>query len=312
MYDDTTGLPLAGAMATLVGSDANGKPYTALATSDDRGAYFLNASAGHGTLQIVRAGWTRVDRPIDVPGSQALQVFDARLTPVIGAAATVPAIVGGTVQAGDALLTIASGGLAGDAGLRVTTVGQQGLEGPLPVGWSPAGVVDVTPHGVDFTGPQALSMSNRLKLPAGTSAIVATWDESVSAWRAVGTTSIAGDGSRLNAAIVSSGHYAWLVADAVPSAPPAPASGALVDGVARRPMILQPFDHAAVKVLFTSRAIQSSVGLSLPLPSGSRCGHDRRVHTFTRRPGRPDPLSATCSSSAPSTVSTAPSQPSLP
>ncbi|MCU1382032.1 MAG: hypothetical protein JWL71_729, partial [Acidobacteria bacterium] len=296
VYDDASGLPLAGASVALNGSDGNGQRYTATATSDNRGAYFLNAASGHGTLTITRAGWTRVDRPVDVPGSEALTVFDARLTPLAAVAQTVPAIVGGTVQGGDASLTIVSGGLAADAALTVTVVGQQGVEGALPLGWSPAGVVDITPHGVVFTGAQALSLANRLKLPTGTSLIVAGWDEAASAWRAVAVNPVAADASRLDAAILSSGQYAWLAADALPAVPAAPAPGALLDGVARADVP----DPAAIhispqpKVLFYTPGVNSTVGVVLDsqLPSGTPLrSRIVELYTFTSAgEARPDPL----------------------
>src|SRR5262249_5819112 len=82
VYDDTTGLPAAGAGVALVGSDLAGHAYTGQTTTDTRGQYFLNAVTGTGTLQISRADTTRVDRVVDVPSDGAAAAFDARLTPL--------------------------------------------------------------------------------------------------------------------------------------------------------------------------------------------------------------------------------------
>ena len=126
--------------------------------------------------------------------------------------------------------------------------------------------------------------------------IVAAWDEAASAWRAVGAAAIAGDASRLDAAIASSGHYAWLVADTVPAAPPLPGSGALVDGVARAVVPDPATIHITPqpKVVFYKPGVNSTVGavLDSPLPSGTPLrARIVESYTFTSADeARPDPF----------------------
>ena len=62
VYDDTSGLPVAGATITLTGVDAGGRAYSQSASSDSRGRYLLHATEGTGVLRVARDGWTRVDR----------------------------------------------------------------------------------------------------------------------------------------------------------------------------------------------------------------------------------------------------------
>ena len=202
VYDDTTGLPIAGVRITLTGSDASGHVYDASSTSSDRGEYYLAVSGGEGTLRLATDGFTHVDRPLLIPDAAATVAFDARLTP-LGAAQPLSAVFGGAVAGRrtiapstdivDAALTVSPGALLDDSTLRLTVIGPQGLQGLLPAGWVPVGAIDIAPHGFAFSAPQAISMANRLRVGSGPRLVLAMWDESAAAWRAF-TTVVVTDG----------------------------------------------------------------------------------------------------------------------
>ncbi|MEO8677869.1 MAG: PKD domain-containing protein [Vicinamibacterales bacterium] len=272
VYDDATGLPLAGATIALAGLDAGGRAYTGSTTSDSRGQYVLGAAGGQATVQVSRAGWTRVDRTIVVPDASGVQPVDARLTPV-GAAQNVSAIGGGTVESGFASLTLSAGALTADAQIQVTAIGAQGVEGLLPIGWSPVAAVDVMPHGVAFGSPQVLTAPHRLPAGARAPLVVAMWDEEAAAWRSVGSATIDSDTATVTGAIRATGQYAWLLADTLPDAPGTPVEGDLVGAVvgAEVPSPVATDITPQPRILFYKPGVNALVGTVLhsALPSGT-------------------------------------------
>ncbi len=267
VYDDTTGLPLMGATATLVNAADRS------AVTDAQGRYDLAADAGLVRLRITHPGFTTADRTVAVQGDIAATPFDARLTPIPAAGPAVSAVLGGAVADGAAALTIAAGALPADAVIQIVRVTPQGLQGPLPRGWSPVSAIDILPHGATFGVEQQVVVTGAAAVP-GTGLVLAAWDESAAGWRAVASTSAAPDGA-LSGAVPGSGQYAWLLADSLPAAPPVPPPGVLVAGVDDGVLP----DAAAVqvapqpRVVFYKPGVRSQVSSSLrpgaALPSGT-------------------------------------------
>ncbi|MGE5245573.1 MAG: Ig-like domain-containing protein, partial [Betaproteobacteria bacterium] len=273
-FDDTTGLPLAGAGVSLVGADSRGAPYAQTTTTDAEGRFVLTANEGQAIVRIAQAGWTSVDRPLTIVADGATAIVDARLTP-LAQSQRFSAVIGGSSSAAGATLGLPPGALPADAALTLTVIAQQGIEGPLPPGWTPVGVVDIAPHGVAFAGGAAVSAPNVFKLPLQTALVVAVWDEQAAVWRVVGSSSVGGDGSSLQATVPASGQVAWLLADTQPSAPPAPNAGDPLTGATSASV---PDDATAVvdpqpKVLFFKPGVHSDVHgritTTAPLPSGT-------------------------------------------
>ena len=98
VYDDTTGLPVGGAAIALTGRDAGGDLYTQTTTSDSRGRYLLRATEGSGGVHVTRAGWTRVDRLVDIVANKSVEILDARLTPITTGAAPINPVLGATLN----------------------------------------------------------------------------------------------------------------------------------------------------------------------------------------------------------------------
>ncbi len=259
VYDDSIGLPVADASVVLKGLDARGVAYAQSTTSDSRGRYVIHATEGQGTLQIAKADWTRLDRPVTIQANAAIQPVDARLRIAGPANNPISAVSGGTITAAaldyldvwrreitpsadpslsnpalggpDVEVRVPPGALSLDTALALTPVSRQGLAGLLPIGWTPIAIIDVTPHGIPFSSSVNLKVPVPLTLAAGASLTVARWDEAASRWRAVGASAVAQNAAALETSIDSTGQYAWLFPDTLPLAPPQPAVGELVDGV---------------------------------------------------------------------------------
>jgi PKD repeat protein len=274
VYDDTTSLPVAGATARLIGTDADGRAYAATAVSDARGHYFLPTNGGTAIVEVAKSGWTGADRHVVFQPGKAPAVFDARLTPH-ATAASVAAILGGTVVGGSATLTIPAGALGANSSVSITPVGQQGVAGLLPAGWSPIAVADVSPHAVTFGVLATIEVAPLAIPPAGSTLVLAAWDSQEHGWRAVGTTVASLPMPALTTTIAAGGQYAWLAADTLPATPPMPPPGSLLDGAT---LAAVP-DEAAItitpspKIAIYKTDFRAAVGAVLatpsPLPSGT-------------------------------------------
>jgi PKD repeat protein len=260
VYDDTTGLPVEGVAVALFGADVSGQPYTQTATTDARGRYLLHAVEGSGVLRITRDGWTRIDRRVDIAGSQSVEVFDARVTPLSTATAVNP-ILGATLSAAgaQATLTVPTGALPALATLSLTMVSAQGLAGLLPPGWSVIGAVELTPRTIAFSAPATMTLPAATAVPPGAQLVLARWDEQTTEWRTVSTR--LADPQPLTAAIVEGGAYAWVIGDTAPIAPPPAVAGTALSGVVAATF---PTDAATVvspqsKVLLYRPGVRSEV-----------------------------------------------------
>jgi PKD repeat protein len=274
VYDDTTGLLLPGATVSLVGVDASGAPYTQATQTDGRGRFLIRAAAGQGVLTITGAGLTRVDRPVALRNGMVVEVLDSRLMLLGTPAPPVSGVLGGSVSINGNVLTVAAGTGIGSTPFALTAVSVRGLGGPLPLGWSPVSVLDVTPHGTAIAG-STFAVPNALHLPAGTPLVLARWDEAQSAWRAVGDASVSADASALQGSVDVTAQFSILLADTQPSAPAHPNAGELLGGVTAVPLPLDAMSlvTAQPKVIFYSPGVKSDVtGLltsSAPIPSGT-------------------------------------------
>ena len=164
------------------------------------------------------------------------------------------------------------GALATNTAFALTPISRQGLQALTPLGWSPVGAIDVTPHDVSFSSPATLRAP--LLIVTGNRPVVPVkWDDAASGWRAVGIPSAAVDS--LSVDLATSGQYAWLVADVVPAAPPPAQPGELLGGV--DPLEVPAAVTASVdpqpKIAFYRPDVHSDVRGALstptPLPSGT-------------------------------------------
>src|SRR4029077_12464506 len=124
------------------GKDSAGNAYSQSTTTDALGRYVLHATEGQGVVTITGPGWTLVNRSATISANQALQLFDARITPIASTPVALAPVLGGTITSGGVDFAVPAGALQTTTALTVTPVGAQGLEGLLPAGWSPLAAVD--------------------------------------------------------------------------------------------------------------------------------------------------------------------------
>jgi PKD repeat protein/methionine-rich copper-binding protein CopC len=265
-YDDSTGLPFAGASVSVAGSTA--PPVI----TDARGRYTIRTTAGEIALRIARTGWTTVERTEMVGVGGARDVFDARLTPIAGQPQPV-AGTAATLQHDGVVVDIPAGAVSSPASLTLTRVSGQGLRGLLPRGWAPVAAFDLAPANVVFITPAAVQ-APRNGIPPNVPLVFAEWDSDQRAWRALGTL-VSGSGDLLQSTIDRAGQYAWLKADVVPAAPPVPALGAAIAGVAptELPDSVETVVNPQPKVVVYQPGVRSEVAGTLsstaPLSSGT-------------------------------------------
>jgi hypothetical protein len=230
--DDSKGLPLAGATATLVadGGGAVASPVTTMA--DDRGLFALAGRAGDAVVRITRPGFTTVERRAVIPAAGVATLLDARLTPIDPRANTTTSAFGALIgdSTGGVTATIPPGGLGSNADLRLTLISGQGLAGRLPSGWSPVAAIDVVPAGVTFGQPVTMTVPNVAGLDAGADVVVAAYDTNRHAWVVVGSSRISADARSIALAPSATGQIVCLVADDQPSPPASAAAGDLLPG----------------------------------------------------------------------------------
>jgi hypothetical protein len=277
-FDDTKGLPLAGVTATLV-SDGGGALTSPVALiSDERGQFSISGRAGDAIVSISRPGFTAVERTAVIPAGEAATLVDARLTPLDSRANPIVSAVGGTAasQNDRVRLQIPPGGIAADATLTLTSVSPQGLAALLPAGWSPLAAASIAPTEIAFGFPLALTLTNPTTFAGNSTLLLVRYDAAAHEWIAVGPAALAPGSLAFTASVDRTGHYAIVVPDTAPSAPPAASIGAALIGI-ERPSGPTPGITAAGEVIPRSAPPGDSakalgrIGLAgnAPLPSGT-------------------------------------------
>jgi PKD repeat protein len=228
--DDSKGLPLTGALVTLV-ADGGGPLIPPVTTQvDERGRFELAGRAGDAVVQVTKPGFTTVERRATIPLAAAVRLLDARLTPIDPHANATTSAFGATLHDSAGLVTavIPPGGLPSNADLRLTWISGQGLASQLPVGWSPVAAVDISPAGISLGQPAALTVPNVASVAANTEVLVATYDGGLHGWRVLGTSRVSADGRSVPLAMTATGQVVCLLADDAPFNPPPAVAGDLL------------------------------------------------------------------------------------
>jgi hypothetical protein len=214
VYDDTKGLPLAGATVSVNSQSV---------LTDLRGRFGLFTTDSLVRVRAERSGYTAVERVATVDQVSGTVVLDLRLTPLATGAVVTPA--GGAVTSGSFTLTIPPGALGADSEIRLTEVSGLGLKNVLPLGWSPVGSVEIGPA---TSIPGATLRVNAEGL-TGSSLVLVRYDESSNAWT-VELEGLTGD-TFVEAAIEETGAHAFLIADTGSTSPPPAVVGEELEGV---------------------------------------------------------------------------------
>jgi PKD repeat protein len=276
VFDDTRGLPLTGATATLLADGGGALAPAPAAPTDDQGQFALTGRSGEALVRLDKAGFTSVERQGGIPEGTAATLLDGRLTPLDAAASPITSAFGGVARntAATASLDVPPGSLTADAAIRLTLVSGQGLQGRLPLGWAPLVAVDVTPHDLSFGQPARLRVPNTLSLPAGSAVARARYDAAEHNWVALEPAQVTPDGREIEATLAGSGQIAFLVPDSPPHTPAAAVVGQALAGV---PPVTLPGDLTATGVVMPRAAPPGdgaradgriAVVSGTPLPSG--------------------------------------------
>ena len=226
VYDDSRGLPLAGATAEAI--DPSTGQVLATGQTDARGRYLLNPGRTPVLVRVSRDGFTSAIRAVAAAQGQFADAFDARLTP-LAPAQSVNALFGANLQnpSGDGL-SIPPGALATDASIRFTAISEQAPRLLFPQGWSPLSIVDVV-SSVAFANPAMLRLADHSGAASGRPGVVARYDDALSQWVAVQEVTIPANGPLLVENIANAGQYALLLPDSGDGAPAVPAPGAALE-----------------------------------------------------------------------------------
>jgi hypothetical protein len=227
VLSNVTGLPIAGARVSIAGDDVHH------ITTDSRGRYALPANDQNLVLVIhepenADAPMTVVERAVAIQSGVGTVPVDARLTP-LGAAVAIGS-GGGTLSSANVAVAVPGGALTTPTPVHLTLLGTQGVPNLLPMGWKPVASFDVRVDGTLAANvPFAVTISG---VPGATQHL-ALYDRTLHAWTAAAT-SLAPAAGVIHTSLPSPGSYALIVADD-PSVP-LPVSGALLAGVAMRPI----------------------------------------------------------------------------
>ncbi|MCC6161758.1 MAG: Ig-like domain-containing protein [Acidobacteria bacterium] len=232
VFDDRSGLPLAGARVAIT-SGVPGGPvsFRRDIISDAAGRYQVDTPAGAVRVVVQLDGYVQTTRMVDVAAGAIASVFDARLTPR-GTAVPVTSAAGGALTSGAHRLDVAAGAVVGSAALTLAHVSGQGLTAHLPAGWTPVAAAHVGPDAQAFVLPVSLSMPLDVAVPAGRTPALVQWDAVAEQWRVVAD-AVAVASGRIEHGVTRGGQYVVVLADALPLVPPAAVTGAWLAGVPR-------------------------------------------------------------------------------
>ncbi len=177
VFDDTTGLAVAGARITIRG----GLPGTAASyrreiQADADGRYQVDVPAGAARVLVEKEGYASTLRVIDVIAAGVVPVLDARLTPR-GTAVTVTSGAARRLGGVAVQLDVPAGGVTGSPSMTVSAVTGQGLTALLPAGWTPLAAAHIAPETLTFVNPAILRLSQLQVAPAGRSLALVRWDD---------------------------------------------------------------------------------------------------------------------------------------
>ncbi|RLA51346.1 MAG: hypothetical protein DRR42_10635, partial [Gammaproteobacteria bacterium] len=289
VYDDTSGLPITGAIVSVLeaggenfsGNEANNSNHK---LTGERGNFSLALPSGKSTLRISKDGYTHVYRSLHVEDNQASTTFNARLTPLQAPRQIQPygnniLSLGGTTELtaeGGASITIAPTALGETESIYVQPLSGQGLPGPLPLGWSPIKAYLISTESMTEVATNDVIT---LTLP-GVSAdlIAARWSPEMRAWVRLPAQQFEGTENSRPGIQISIGHLgtvAVLIPDSEPVVPPLVDIGDVITGVnpLEIPELVESELLPIPAVLFYKVDTHSDVSATLrpenPLPSGT-------------------------------------------
>ncbi|MEW6684157.1 MAG: Ig-like domain-containing protein [Nitrospirota bacterium] len=269
VFDDSLGLPMAGANASAAG---------ATTSVGDNGIYLLTQSAGSVVVRVTKPGYTASERKGTVQAGRKLTLLDARLTPVDPNEVTLDA--GGGVAPGASApirLDVPAGLFQVPTAVRVTTLSRQGLVAPLPLGWTPIAAAQIDASITTWTIPATFVVSRAV--PSTAAVTVVRYDEASHQWVVVGPARWSA--STLDIDLSGPGQFAMVLPDSGTVAPPAPIAGQPLagsvsagypDGIAATgsvvPRAAPPSTEGPIQPAAQGTVTLTQAAGTAPLPSG--------------------------------------------
>ena len=272
VYDDSSSMPIAEADVLLVG--LNGSKFggeAASTTTNTEGKYSLQVPAGEAMVKVFKKGSTSVYRFGFVQPDGTATAADARLTPLDPNVTHIVAAEGGTAQNADGTVRVVfpQSALASDQDIHITKVGDQGLQGHLPLGWNPIMAIDLEPSGLVFKQPVTMFIPNKTNLAPGTEITMAVWKPDRQAWIATTPGIVDADGSFIECSLKEFSQYAGLISGSGVSSAinqPLPASSPILPCDMNATVVSQPpetFPNSSVQLFIEVKSGQD------PVPDGT-------------------------------------------
>lgn len=220
VYDNYTGLPLAGAIVQQISPVVTPAPE---ATCDLNGQFTLPVAGGNLLLRIERSGYLAVDRFVNAPAAQAVSMFDARLQPQDSALLQITNVAATLSNSDSSVsLNVVAGTVADPADVRLTLRDGQSLPQILPEGWSPVGVAMIDTQATPQL-PFTLRVRNDFQIAPNTAVNTAYFDSASSVWRLGPSGVVSADGQTLEVETQRTGTHAFVIPDFNnPPPPPVP------------------------------------------------------------------------------------------
>ena len=233
VLDDSRGLPLAGATVALLADGGGSLPVPATTTADERGRFELAGRAGDAVVAVTKPGFTVVERRAAIPAGRAITLLDARLTPIDTFPNAMTSAFGGEAHDRSGLfrLVIPPGGIAAAADFTLTPISAQGLEGRLPLGWSPIVAVDLAPGDLALGQAGSLTVPNVASLAANAEVTVVAYDRVRHDWMVTAVAHVGTDGRSIVLPLNVTGQIVCLAADDPPFVPAGMAPGNVLTGL---------------------------------------------------------------------------------
>ena len=268
VLSDATGLPFVGATVQVIGGSGQD-------TSDGQGRYSIASNVPSLYLSITAAAnqstgtgaMINLDRQVTLQSGVGTVPVDARMTPIAAPVSITPS--GGTLTAGNLIITVAPNAVSAATNFHLTSLSQQGLPGLLPLGWSPVSAFDLR---ADTSTTTSFSAAFA-QLPASATLHLVQYNYNSHNWLMVAPNLTATSGA-LTVTVPSVGDFALVVTDVGSGAPTVPTAGHPLTGVS---MVSLPAGAAATGTLSPPSAAPTggtstatlAVQSSVPLPSGT-------------------------------------------
>lgn len=228
IYDDQTGLAISGAdfQITEAGGIPQQPPLTY--TSNEEGKVSFTLLADSLVFDVVKAGYSTVTRKINISGD-AGELLDVRLTPLGSPITLSPSQTSAAIDADSTLSVV--GSIAESIEFQATIISPQGINFPLPLGWSPIFAIDLDTEAPLPIPQLKVTTQNKYNVTSADDPVLAFWDVNTHQWTAETAPVISPDSASVNLTIDQTGHYVLIISDINPIKPPIPTPGNAVQGV---------------------------------------------------------------------------------